>query len=598
MTVLFASIPILVVVLLMMAFNTPAKKALPIGWLITLLIALFYWKQNPLTTAAWALDGFLEAIGTFAIIFGAILIMNTLKHSGAVTAIQRVFNNVNPDRRVQAVIIGFVFGAFIEGAAGFGTPAALAAPLLISLGFPPLCAAVIALIYNSVPVSFAAVGTPTNMAVSVTMQAAQDAGLDPGTYTMALTKYTAIGHCVCALFIVFIGIWVMCKMFGPRRSGKDAFAVLPFTLFTALVFDAFYLALAFFFGPEFPSLVGSILTLFIVIAAAKKNFLCPRTVWVFEPEEKWDKSWLALTPPKRDNDNGMSAALAWLPYILVAALLVATRLNWFGLKTLLTNDYFTLSLSGIFGIEPVCWKWNWGWCPGILPFVLVCIITFFLHRMPAGKVLESIADTGKQTAGAAIALLFGVSMVYIYRNTGMNAALSDKSMLMVMAETLAEGTGKAYVAISPLIGVLGAFMSGSNTVSNTLFANLQFQTAQLLEMSPIIIVALQNIGGAAGNMICVNNIVSVCATTGTGGNEGRIIRMNILPCLIYCAIATLTMMAFLSESCQAKTSAEFTDLQSCKEIFEPNLTSISRTQQVQKDIQNITAFANICQTGD
>lgn len=545
MTAALASLPILLVVFLMAALNWPAKRALPLGWTTTLFIALFFWKQNPLTTAAWALDGFLEAIGTFAIIFGAILIMNTLKHSGAVTAIKRVFNNVNPDRRVQAVIIGFVFGAFIEGAAGFGTPAALAAPLLVSLGFPPLCAAVTALIFNTIPVSFGAVGTPTNTAVSVTMQAAQDIGLEPERYTMDITKYTAIGHSVCALFIVFIGIWVMCRMFGPLRSGKDAVAALPFALFTAVVFDTFFLTLAFFFGPEFPSLIGAVLSLLIVVAAAKKNFLCPRTTWDFEPEEKWDKSWLSTTTVKNDEDCGMSAALAWLPYILVAIILVATRLNWFGLKTFLTDDIFTFRLSGMFGIDAVSWKWNWGWCPGIFPFSLVCLVTFFLHRMPMSKVLGAISDTGRQTAGAAIALLFGVSMVYIYRNTGMDATLSNKSMLFIMAEALADGTGKAYLAISPVIGALGAFMSGSNTVSNTLFAGLQFQTAQILDMSPVIIVALQNIGGAAGNMICVNNIVSVCATTGTAGNEGRIIRLNILPCLIYCIIAVAVMSALL-----------------------------------------------------
>ena len=132
-------------------------------------------------------------------------------------------------------------------------------------------------------------------------------------------------------------------------------------------------------------------------------------------------------------------------------------------------------------------------------------------------------------------------MVYIYRNTGMNAALTDKSMLYVMAEALANIFKGAYIIIAPVIGVLGAFMSGSNTVSNTLFAGLQFQTAQLVKMSPVLIVALQNIGGAAGNMICVNNVVAACATTGTMGNEGKIIRTNALPCLIYCIIAILVL---------------------------------------------------------
>ena len=110
-------------------------------------------------------------------------------------------------------------------------------------------------------------------------------------------------------------------------------------------------------------------------------------------------------------------------------------------------------------------------------------------------------------------------------------------MVYVMAESLAGLFSTSYLAVAPFIGVLGAFMSGSNTVSNTLFAGLQFQTATLVPMSPVLIVALQNIGGAAGNMICVNNVVAATATTGTMGNEGKIIKTNALPCLLYCLIA-------------------------------------------------------------
>ena len=187
------------------------------------------------------------------------------------------------------------------------------------------------------------------------------------------------------------------------------------------------------------------------------------------------------------------------------------------------------------------WKWNWGWNPGVLPFVFVCLLTFALHRMPWSKVGEVCADTFRQIRGAAVAIAFGVSMVYLYRNTGVNAALTAKSMVYVMAESLAGLFSTFYLAVAPFIGVLGAFMSGSNTVSNMLFAPLQYETATLVKLSPIIVLALQNIGGAAGNMICVNNVVSVCATTGVAGNEGRIIRINLLPCLVYCVIVVLVL---------------------------------------------------------
>lgn len=530
MDVLLASLPILMVVIAMLAFSLPAKTALPLGWLATLAVAVGYWRQDALTAVAWAADGFLDSAGTLAIVFGAILIMNTLKHSGAVATIQRGFNGINPDRRVQAIIICYAFGAFIEGAAGFGSPAALAAPLLISLGFPPLCAAIAALICNSVPVSFGAVGTPT-------LTAATLAGAD----ALELSKYTAIGNAAASFMIVCVTLMVMCRMFGPNRRGRDAVAAFPFALFTAAVFAAFYTVLAFAFGPEFPSLVGAIPTLAITVFFAKKGWLCPKVSWDFERREVWEDSWLSTVPVKTDAQGAMSPVLAWLPYVLIAALLVAARLDWFGLRGLLTSSFFTFRIPHVCGCADVGWKWNWGWNPGVMPFVLVCALTFFLHRMPFGKVKEAVTDTFLQIRGAAIAIAFGVSMVYLYRNTGCAAALTSKSMVYVMAEALAGTFRQAYVAVAPLIGVLGSFMSGSNTVSNMLFASLQFETATLVKISPIVILALQNIGGAAGNMICVNNVVAVCATTGVSGCEGRIIRVNLIPCLAYCLIVVLVL---------------------------------------------------------
>ena len=561
MYALIAAVPILVTIVLMIGFNWGAKKALPLAWALAVLIALFVWKQNFVATMAYSLQGALDSIGTLVIIFGAILIMNTLKHSGAVVAIQRVFRDISPDRRVQAVIVGFIFGAFIEGAAGFGTPAALAAPLLISLGFPPLCSAVVALIYNSTPVSYGAVGTPTNTAATVVKAQVESLGGDAEVFRMALTKYTAIGHSVACLFIIFIGVFVMCRFFGKNKKGSDAFAVLPFCLFTAVTFDVFYLVFAFVFGPEFPSLIGAICTLFIVIFTSKKGFLMPKTVWDFDTKDNWDKSWLSTQEVKEDVDNGMSMIRAWVPYLLIAGLLVATRLLqkfapantvWDYLKT---GAGMTIKIPNILGLEGCNWAWNWGWCPGIVPFLLVCLLTFWIHKMPSEKIKETFKDTWAQVQGAFIALIFGVAMVAVYKNTtvqadlpealvAMDAALgatSHPSMLLCMAKALADLFQGVYFVIAPVIGVLGAFMSGSNTVSNTLFASLQFETATLVNMSPVIIVALQSIGGAAGNMICVNNVVSACATTGTLGNEGKIIKANILPCLIYCLIAVVVL---------------------------------------------------------
>ncbi len=535
-----ALIPLLAAIVCMLFFNRPAKEAMLLGWVLTLVMALLVWHQKVHASLAWALDGFLDAVGIIVIIFGAILIMNTLKVSGAMRSIEKMFNNINPDRRIQAILIGFVFSAFLEGAAGFGTPAAIAAPLLIGLGFPPLCAAMLCLIFNSVPVNFGAVGIPTLTAMQVVRNGVINSGGDAEGFLHFLTSWCAVCNAVCCPFVILAGLFLMCRFFGEKRRGRDAFAVLPFLLFTAFVFDAFSIFAAVFFGPEFPTLCSSLLTLAITIPAARKRLLCPRGTWDF--------------PAGRDAAPGsgtpgtvvstMSLKRAWIPYILIGILLAATRLNLFGVKTLLTSSWVTFSWSGLLGISGINWRWNWGWCPGFIPFLLVCVLSFWILRMPRKVVRETVRATLKQCSGAALTLGLGVSMVYLYRNTNFQSGQSV-SMLQILAMTAANAFHSAYLAVASPIGVLGAFMSGSNTVSNTLFAGLQYETACMVKLSPVLILVLQNIGAAAGNMICINNVVAVCATTGTAGKEGRLIRTNLLPCFLYCLIATIVVFFLL-----------------------------------------------------
>ncbi|MGN1274651.1 MAG: L-lactate permease, partial [Thermoguttaceae bacterium] len=157
---LLAFLPILLALILMAGFRWPSTKAMPLSFLLAALEAFFFWGLSGTRIAALTLAGFWDAFGILIIVFGALLIYYTMQTSGAMETIQAGMRKVSPDRRVQAIIIGYMFGAFIEGAAGFGTPAALAAPLLLGLGFPPICAAVLCLVFNSFPVTFGAVGTP------------------------------------------------------------------------------------------------------------------------------------------------------------------------------------------------------------------------------------------------------------------------------------------------------------------------------------------------------------------------------------------------------------------------------------------------------
>ncbi len=541
MYALIAFIPIIVTVVLMVAFNWPAKRALPLAWILACVIAFAVWKMNVHDMAAYTITGFLSAFETLVIIFGAILIMNTLKRSGAMSAINGMFKGVTKDARILAIIIGWVFGAFIEGAAGFGTPAALAAPLLISVGFPPLAAAIVALICNSTPVCYGAVGTPTNTAFATVKDAVAAGGADPDTWKMALTKWSAISMAVGAFFIVFVAVCVLVKLFGKNKSFKDALPCIPFIIFTVAVFDIIYLLIATFIGPELVSLVAAVITLFVSIGAAKAGFLQPKETWTFAPEETWDRSWLSTTEVPEPKVSDMPLLKAFTPYIIIIAILVATRVcQNVGMGWANSMKAFAVGTGGSGVILGLNWNWAILWSPGVV-FIIVALLTVAIQGMKGSEVSGAWKDTGKQVSGAAIALLFGVAMVNIFRYTNVSSDVMDGSMLLIMARGLAALAGHAYVIVAPLIGVLGAFMSGSNTVSNTLFSSLQFETATILAMPQVFIVALQNNGGAIGNMVCVNNVVSACATTGTIGNEGKIIRTNIVPCIIYCAIVVIVL---------------------------------------------------------
>ncbi|MBR1497946.1 MAG: L-lactate permease, partial [Oscillospiraceae bacterium] len=223
MYAIIAFIPIIVTIVLMVAFNWPAKRALPLAWLLACILGILVWKM-PLfsldgkSAVGQTITGFLSAFETLVIIFGAILIMNTLSQSGAMAAINGMFKGITPDARLQAIIIGFIFGAFVEGAAGFGTPAALAAPLLISVGFPPLCAAMVALIYNSVPVIFGAVGTPTNTAFSTVKDAVEALGGNTDAWKSALTFWSALTMAIGMAFILFVGVGFVCKFYGKNKK--------------------------------------------------------------------------------------------------------------------------------------------------------------------------------------------------------------------------------------------------------------------------------------------------------------------------------------------------------------------------------------------
>lgn len=523
MLALVAFIPILVTLILMMVFNWPAKWCLLISWLLAGIFAFLFWDINILSILASSIFGMLSSIDVLIIILGAILLMNTLKTSGATASINRGFMNICPDKRVQACIIGFSFCSFIEAAAGFGTPAALAGPLMVSLGFPPMAAAMIALVSDSTAVSFGAVGTPVTSALNAL-------GLSGDVnFTSQFSFWTALPHAIISTFLPLIVLIMTTKFFSKEKSIKPALEATPFAIFTGLSFSIPMLLISIFIGYEFASLIGALISIALTVIAAKKGFLVPKKTWDFGDPNNWEEDWKASSEVTPGTESKMSLIKAWVPYLLVALILVITRIPQFGIKDFLSNTFpFVLKIDNILGFDNLDWTLKWAYLPGTF-FVIVALITNLIHKMDHKKIKQSWKDTIRQLSGAALALLFGLALVEVlkYKNA------ENISMMVEMANALSKVGKNLYVLISPFIGVLGAFVSGSATISMNLFSNLQFDTATALGLPVIYVMAMQCVGAAIGNMVCINNAVAASATIGTVGKEGKLIKMNVIPMLIY-----------------------------------------------------------------
>ena len=531
MLALIAFLPILATLILMMVFNWPAKWGLLVSWVMAFVFGVAFFDVDLAALAAGSGYGMLSAIEVIIIITGAILVMNTLKASGATAAINRGFMNICPDKRVQACIIGFSFCSFIEAAAGFGTPAALAGPLLVSLGFPPMAAAMATLIFDSTAVSFGAVGTPVSTGLAM-LGMGGDA-----QFVADFGFWTAVPHAVMGTFLPLLVLMMITKFFSHEKSIKPALEAAPFAIFSGLSFTVPFLLIAKFIGYEFASLLGALISIAVSVIAAKKGFLVPKKTWDFGDPEKWEYEWLATRKVSPVAESDMPLLKAWVPYVLIAAILVITRIPQLGLKGLLTSGLpFVVGIQNLFGFENLDWTLKWAYTPGVV-FIVVALLTNVMHKMSAEKIKQSWKDTINQVTGAAIALLFGLALVEVmkYKN------VEGVSMMVAMANALTKLGDSLYMVIAPFIGVLGSFVSGSATVSMTLFANLQYETATALDLPAVLIISTQCVGAAIGNMVCINNAVAACATIGTTGREGKLIKTNALPMVIYTLVTVVVI---------------------------------------------------------
>jgi lactate permease len=538
LTFLLALAPIATVFLLLVVLARSAKLSMLVAYLVTAAIALLFWGADPSKIMGATANGVVTAISLLYIVFGAILMLYTLEESGGIRAIRNGFTSISPDRRVQAIIIAWLFGSLIEGASGFGTPAAIAAPLLVAIGFPAMAAVMVTLIIQSTPVSFGAVGTPILVGVrtGIADQPLVEATIAPTPffdYLMGIATEVAVIHGLVGFLIPLILVGMLTRFFGASRSFAEGFRIWPFALFAGLAFTVPYYVIAALLGPEFPSLVGGIIGLLIVVPAAQRGFLIPREVFDFPPRKQWDDAWVGKLDDLEDHragDTPMPLLKAWAPYVFVILLLVVTR-TIAPIKAWLTSPEVTLAFADLFG-SGITARVQVLYLPGTV-LILASIFTFFLHGMKGREYGMALKSSAATMIAAAPALLLAVPMVQVFLNS---ASATMPSMPIVLAEGVSAVTGAAWPMFAPMIGAMGAFVAGSNTISNMMFSLFQFSTAEQIGLGAAgagTVVALQAIGGAAGNMICVHNVVAASATVGLVDREGEIIRKTLIPMAYY-----------------------------------------------------------------
>ncbi|WP_107668947.1 L-lactate permease [Cyanothece sp. BG0011] len=525
--------PIVTVFLLLVVARRPAKIAMPITYLVTIVIALLIWKTPISVIAASTVEGLVTAAEILYIVFGAIVLLKVLQQSGAIASIRQGLLDVSPDKRIQAIIIAWLFGGFIEGASGFGTSAAIGGPLLVALGFPALAAAMVALIANSTPVVFGAVGIAVLLGINTGLEGTPvvenyitQLNTTYAEYFERIVINAGILNSIVGTLIPLFVAACLTRYFGQRRSWKEGLKVWPFALFAGFAFTIPSTLTAIFLGPEFPSLAGGLLGLAIVVPLTRKGFLTPKQAWELPPREAWEDGWMGNLGNVSNNDpvSEMSLWKAWTPYVLVGLFLVLSRLPFLPFKEWLRSLRF--SFPTLWGTEI-----NINSQPLYLPgtiFFLVVMVTYVIYRMKTQTLKQATLNAVSTLTGTAFVLAAAVPMARVFINSGFNDS-GLPSMPLTLADGVSTLAGQSWPLFAPMIGAMGSFISGSATVSNMMFSLFQFGVATDIGVSAAVIVALQAMGGAAGNMICVTNVVAALAAVGLSGCEGSLINRMLLP---------------------------------------------------------------------
>ena len=520
MLTILAFIPFLILILLIVFFKWPAIRVMPIVWLITLLIVLFAWNLNVWLISASFIRAVLLSLEIMLIIFGAAWLIAIMEEKGKIKTIHSLLISISPDARIQGIIIAWLFGALIEGVAGFGTPAALAAPLLVSLGFNPILSIAISLIANSTPVSFGAAGTPILFGLG-------KLGFDSILLKEIYIK-VALLHFISSIIVPIAISYFIVSFYCKENKGKRVWEIIPFAILSWLAFTIPYLLTAIFIGPELPSVIGGLVGLLIIGLAAHYKILVPKTIVHSSKKER------------RENISVKSVLSSVFPYIIIIFFLSISRTipylkNMLSKVSIKWNDILSTKIN--YEFLPI-------YTPSFYLFISV-ISCIFLFGVKTSEIKSSFGKTFNKIKKPTIALIFALAFIQLLLASSNNNA-NIPGIHLLLAQSIGSLFSKVYIFVAPLIGIFGAFIAGSNTLSNFLFGLVQYNAALTLGLPVVMILALQVVGGAVGNMIAIHNILAASATVGVENKEGIIIRKTIVVAILYAIIASLVAIILIN----------------------------------------------------
>lgn len=482
-----ALIPIIWLIVALGILKLPAHKSCSIALGGTALLAVLAYKMPVINAYSAIFEG--AAVGLWPImivITAAIFSYNLSIHTGSMNIIKNMLSGVSSDRRIQVLILAWSFGGFLEAVAGYGTAVAIPAGILAALGFEPIFAAVLCLVANTVPTAFGAVGIPVTTLAGIT-------NLDvlPLSYKISLQL---------VLFIIIIPFILIIMTI---RSIKGIKGMAGIALASGVAFAIPQVFAARYLGAELPALLGSICSMGVTIFIAKKS-----------------KSNKESTSPN-SLITFSQGIIAWLPYILIFAFVILTSPLFPSISGVLGHVKTSATIYLGKGASPTIFKWIAS--PGTL-IILASVIGGLIQGARFSDILHVFASTLKQLWKSTITVLSIVALAKVMGYSGMITSIAD---------ILVKVTGRLFPVISPLIGTLGTFLTGSDTSSNILFGKLQTEVAGSIHVDPYWLAAANTSGATAGKMISPQSIAVATSATGLIGSEGKIFTQTVKFCIVY-----------------------------------------------------------------